>query len=832
MFIQNDEQYILRNLGRHNIVLFLGAGFSSEGTNIYGNPLPIGAELAQQLWDFMDFGEAYDGSSLQDVYQAFLESTKKKVDKEEFLNNTLLVDTYPEEYLSILDIYWNRIYTTNVDDLIDDIFRKKKDIKLRSISYPFDDPIDVDQSLEFQQVIYLHGKLPCELDDLIFSTMQYAASVSIHQPLYDCFLRDYFTKPTIFIGTSLNEQLFWQYLEARQGRSRNIGEKRAKSFVIAPTISKAKSIILKKYNIVPITATTLDFLDWIEEKSNLIPNKNDILKVTFPSLVHIINSKSSKSYKNVLIEFSKSFHHITLKDRDPNYKSSYLLGAAPKWEDLFNNLDAPRRITSTIFNEVDKVFKNPNSNLRVIGILGSAGSGKSTILKRLGIQLTQAGRRVFLTNSEFIPKTDVITETLKIIEDKTALLFDNSEVTLGIIPKITKALENQKHPPIIIFAARTSDFGRVSGRFDPTVDFKDFYVPHLERSEIIELIGILEDNNLPGKLRGMTPAQQIHEFEIRSRKQILVAMREATSGKGFDEIILDEFKRITPKEAKLLGLCTALATDAGFRITKQEFVACGKEPIANILYYLGTNLRDIVVTSGSNDELLMIRHRRIAEHYVNKCASQELLKEAYLRILKSLATDILGKKWYTRQFKLYRNLINHRTILLRFGKRIANAREIYDELADYFSDDYHYWLQYGSLETEGGRLDFAENYLNQSESLNSQDYYVQTAKSNLYLKKGVNSEQFESAVQYRDQGNQLLIELIQNYGGDDAHCYHIYCHQNLNWINNWITDKTEKKKELEELIKVTKEAILSHPFNKWLESFEKSLERTYLNLVL
>lgn len=623
--------------------------------------------------------------------------------------------------------------------------------------------------------------------------------------------------------------MFWQYLVARQSRERKIGEYRAKSFVIAPKISHAKNITLKKYNIIPVETDVIQFLDWLTNKLGVLPGKHNILKITAPSIAEMLDFSKIDSSKS-LIEFSKSFDKVPIHDNNKNINSDYLLGKTPNWTDIHNNLDAPRTITNEILSKIEGIIKSSGTEVQVFALLGSAGSGKSTILRRLGLRLAQSGRLVFLTNSEYIPRVEIIADVIKSLKEKVVLLIDNSQVALGLIPKLAKGLDGLKYTPILVFAARSNEFQRISGRFHPTINFDAFDIPNLNRDEIIEIIQILDQHNLLGKLRGMTTDKRIHEFEIRSRKQILVAMREATKGESFDEIIKNEFQTIVPREAKYLTLCTALATDAGFRITKEEFIACGEEKPANILHYLERNLKNIVVVSGPRENMLDARHRRIAEHYVNSCASQDMLKIAYIRILQSLANEILSSKWHTRQFKLYRTLVNHAQIYKRFAKKISRAREIYDAIGDYFRDDYHFWLQYGSLETEGGRLSLAENYLDQAESLNKNDHYILNAKANLFLKKGVEAKDFESAVQFRERGNEILNDLILSRGGEDAHCYHVYCRQNFRWIDKWITDNEEKKKEFEKLREKTKEAILSHPFNKRLQSFEQTLQRSYLSL--
>jgi hypothetical protein len=67
-----DVQYLKRHLHANNVVLFLGAGFSTAATNISGETLPGSRVLAAKLWEYMEYGTPYDGSQLGIVYQAAL----------------------------------------------------------------------------------------------------------------------------------------------------------------------------------------------------------------------------------------------------------------------------------------------------------------------------------------------------------------------------------------------------------------------------------------------------------------------------------------------------------------------------------------------------------------------------------------------------------------------------------------------------------------------------------------------------------------------------------------------------------------------------------------
>src|SRR3990167_4643971 len=65
----------------------------------------------------------------------------------------------------------------------------------------------------------------------------------------------------------------------------------------------------------------------------------------------------------------------------------------------------------------------------------------------------------------------------------------------------------------------------------------------------------------------LPPEERRKFFILTADHQLLVALHEATLGKSFDEIILDEYNRIVPDEAKLLYLdvCTLHRFKVGIR---------------------------------------------------------------------------------------------------------------------------------------------------------------------------------------------------------------------------------------------------------------------------
>jgi hypothetical protein len=355
-------------------------------------------------------------------------------------------------------------------------------------------------------------------------------------------------------------------------------------------------------------------------------------------------------------------------------------------------------------------------------------------------------------------------------------------------------------------------------------------MPNLDIEEIKDIIQILDQNNLLGHLKGLSSANRINEFEIRAQKQILVAMREATKGLDFDEIIKSEFNEIEPNEAKLLCLCLAVTTDAAFTISRQDFVGFAYEKPANALHYLERTLIDMVIKIGPKDDRLMLRHRTIAGYIVDNCVNTEMLKDAYIRVLSALASELNFRDLNSRKFTLYKQIINHNNIYYRFKSDIEKAREVYNALIDFFRDDFHFWLQYGSLELEGrgGNLELAENYLNQSESLRPNNFFVLHAISNLFYIKSINTKSIAEATEFKKEADEILIGFLTNKNFEDAHTYHIYCRGNYQWIIQWVNGRENIRNEMETLLKVIRQGVEYHPQNKRLQHLQEVINKAYL----
>ena len=156
-------------------------------------------------------------------------------------------------------------------------------------------------------------------------------------------------------------------------------------------------------------------------------------------------------------------------------------------------------------------------------------------------------------------------------------------------------------------------------------------VPHLTDADIGALIDVLHRENRPGKLRGMTRAEQEAEFRTYAGRQLLVAMLSATSGEPFKDKPIQELNDLTP-EARHAYALVAVSSAFRFRLTRDEVIMASGDRSNQALNALEALSRRHIITA-SPDGSMTARHRVIADLVLD-----ELQRTGELRdVLEGLA---------------------------------------------------------------------------------------------------------------------------------------------------------------------------------------------------
>ena len=832
MIADIEKQFLLRAIGQNRAVLFVGAGFSQDAKNSLGQQLPDSKGLAEVIWKWCGYpGEWTDDKTpLAIVFQAALTSGKSTRDLSALLEAHLLATSIAPWYAAVPKIPWYRIYGTNIDNVIEFAFAEAKpEWRADVLAAPRDEYRDRDQFVGKIQYVKLNGSLPGDANDLTFATLQYARRAKSHDEWYHHFVRDYVFQPTVFVGSELDEQLFWNAIASRESRG-DKPEERPSSFLVTPSVSPAKAAVLKGMNITHVASGAKDFFAWLEVELSL-PTRAELIRRVNPEAAAILGVAGiSPRIRDALTEFLSCFQRVPQPSATGGRPKFFLLGAPPTWEDIAGGLDASREFTRTLLKSVDDAFQT-QKELIVFGVLSEGGGGKSTILRRISFDMRQQGRQVFFADGTTRPDIRSTRDAIASFAERVVLVIDNASLIPTDLSNLLKVLKTVTRPPVVLFGARFLQYEqRLRSLVDET-QFRTAYIPDLTAPDIDAIINKLDEHNQLGLLHDLTPSQRVREFTVRARKQILVAMREATEGKDFDKIIAAEFAEIEDYESRVLFLCAALGTDALVDLTEKQLLDCTDAAPAEALNILRHKLRGLI-RLGDARGTVVARHPVIAQFILDSVAGRGDVVEAYRRLLVTLSRDIYSAGRRQPAWRLFTRLISHTTLYDRFGEDIERARAVFELTSPEYSKDGHFWLQYANLEIDYGLAEYARGHLANAEGLLGDTDLVQSTKAHMWLVEALTAANYEEALQLRRDAERILLDQIERDHGDDEYPYHIYLSHTLNWIRSWEHSRDKKKEALEQLLQLASEAIIRHPSKRKLKSIQQAINREYLTLAV
>jgi hypothetical protein len=224
-----DLRALLDTTMSGSAILFTGAGFSQGMRDRRGRRLPTSAEMAAELWRHLFGDDPQDDSSLADLFDVALQRDREAV--EDYLQERFTVDDDVPWYIAAwFAAPWRRIYTLNVDDL-----EAAVDRCCRLPHRP--------------EVVHLNGRVGQPIDQVTFSTLQYAARLCDRQPAYEQLAIDLEQSPFVFVGTTLDEVVLWKHVQLERSQSNDEAVPRRHSFLISPSLTKARQTLLEAHRI-------------------------------------------------------------------------------------------------------------------------------------------------------------------------------------------------------------------------------------------------------------------------------------------------------------------------------------------------------------------------------------------------------------------------------------------------------------------------------------------------------------------------------------------------------------------------------------------------------
>src|SRR5207245_6748475 len=206
-------------------------------------------------------------------------------------------------------------------------------------------------------------------------------------------------------------------------------------------------------------------------------------------------------------------------------------------------------------------------------LVGHAGSGKSTLLRRMAFDLATEGKTVYFCKApQTIEKKPILNFVNSLEQRQVYMFLDDAIIQFEAVDEIIRSLKKEANVTFVLADRPHVVYPRLRNlrAAKPTV----LEMSYLEKPDCERIIEKLEQFGMLGDLQGKSLPQQLRQFLGRSRKQLLVAMKEATSGKGLDVILENEFKSLSGENARVAYTIACLSYMHGAPVHRRHLLAC------------------------------------------------------------------------------------------------------------------------------------------------------------------------------------------------------------------------------------------------------------------
>lgn len=470
--------------GEYN--LFVGAGISLDASNAKG-PLPSGGTLKDVLCKLTG---ARSSSSLQRVFGGL---TPQQV-KEHVTDRFARCEPGPTAAM-FPSFVWRRVFTLNIDDVLEAAYRRPGNLQ-NFKPYHFKDAFEEMRTLEAVPIIHLHGWAEQPDKGYVFARSEYAR-VMAEANAWMTVLADLMpVEPFIIGGTALDEIDLAFYLARRNATSSR--EDRGPSFFVEPFPDAQTPGECERSGLTLYQGTMLQFLN---ELAALVPDREAPSNLVAEGARDLFPEGAPKS---VVLSFASDFDLVPTSVAPSGQGLKFSYGNPPEWPDLASNWDVGRSLGSRVRSMAEAMVSG-NLTERLIVVLDETGTGKTSMLRRVGFDLAAAGHVVLECSALSRLDAQSTAEALDLIDEPLIVLVDNFAEQASSISNVLAAIA--RTDVVFICAERNYRRRHIQRSLGDTphrvVDGLD--LTHAEASQLVQSY----------VKRGMTASQQAVRFPAK-----------------------------------------------------------------------------------------------------------------------------------------------------------------------------------------------------------------------------------------------------------------------------------------------------------------------------
>jgi len=503
------------------------------------------------------------------------------------------------------------------------------------------------------------------------------------------------TTAFLFIGTKLDEPLFYHQIERYKTESQTTEQK---SFVLTPTATEIEINSLLSYNLEHISGNLLDFVNWLGDNFSVPFKPTEVAVRRNPALgrmLSLIDLDERERYVDI-------FDDVTLVNRlhlssytQPEYYEGrirqFYRGFKPQWNDILDEVPAEIRSTKKFY---EKVENSLSSGINLVVVYGPAGSGKTTILMQVALQIAdRKNLPVYFLSAPPDSLEKLIVELEGINTDRYLLFYDRLEAVAAELREIIESGILKKG--LFVGSERQHKWKSVIKHYLAELCDEPFHLHEINDFDAELILNKLEKFGPWTRLSKLKYRQRVDELITKSKRQLLIGLLETTYGEGYEKIIENEYLQLSDSIEQNFVNIIGFATIHRYSI--------GESFVARALFNLGCNSNVLELSERLSGIIhykigrLIARHPVYVQYLFNSVVDIEVLYNTLKALLASYTvyeTPVI-KKLNRIDSNLFKALFNHRFLRYVFRDQPGYVLGIYKAFEKPFEGDGLFMLQSG-----------------------------------------------------------------------------------------------------------------------------------------
>ncbi len=753
-----DVEEVRRIMEAEPPMLFLGAGFSLGATNDYGN-IPLGDALKQEIIEAFVKGNVDEEVEneigryeLQDVCE-FIDDSLNQYDELRSFLVKRLGNVKPADFHYHLSMYpWKKIYTVNIDNLVEVIYRKTQcDLLVQNQSKQ-------KRGQEGLEYIKLHGCVNGSVEELVFSRKEYSNLISgrMNFKLNDLG-HDIQRENFIFIGASMDEADIDSYIIKYE----QAGYFRKGKMIFVdprPTIKFRNRV--KAFSGILLEWTAEQFLEFL---TTMNYNPNDLEKC-----IRRLNYAGIYLYKDIV---------NSIESRQV-YESKLYEGYNCEWRDVLEDW----LFESTNFQNLKKRISQivyTQGNTFCIALYGKRLVGKGCLLKQTGAWLDTQGYTVLEFKGKSLSYKELFEFMQKDTGERYALLIEDASFNYKIIERMFE--ENNTNKKLLVLTTSRNYYHFKKRYYLEGNPYDEFEVKDkLDYTYAQIIYPKLSQKGYLGELSRNEPqgCAEITRYKILSNLFMAI-----TYGGNFQKRVSDSLKDLlTDDSEQYMKLFKELT------VFEQMDLPYYPNEMLTARYSIDFNCFHKVKEIKSAGEAAVVdfvrvdaegvtlKNRIILDQVWNETKAGEK-QEIILGILKYIApyfSENDNNYWRVIFESFLRvDILENR---LHFG--LTDILSLFYQLKTEYGEISYYWLQMGIVEQKKKDYAKALNHLKMARSIRPHAYQIQHAIARNYLKQANYTKDIVEAETLFKIGEEKMFELIHSHEHykNKARNFSIHCY--------------------------------------------------------